>query len=176
MQKEKMTIRDIRYDLLRLIKGGTIGFLCCFILFLLFLPVSIGVFDERGSIITKLYIALIPLPFLIGIIIYAVHLYRFIKSFRRPYVIVDRLVGMEIKDHIEYKFRRCYQTYHLYFASYGEYQISRLSYRWSDLHSMTDDMIYFHSECGDEFYLVLSKPHIGKIMVAYNRNMFEFQE
>ena len=41
---------------------------------------------------------------------------------------------------------------------------------------MSDQMAYIYSECDDEFYLVLSKPNTGKIVLAYNTKMFELQE
>ena len=51
-----------------------------------------------------------------------------------------------------------------------------MNYSWSELYYMNDNLAYNNSECGDEFYLVLSKPHTGKIVLAYNTKMFELQE
>ena len=49
-----------------------------------------------------------------------------------------------------------------------------------DLHLPETDefdlFVYFHAECDDEFYLVLSKPHTGKILLAYPKKMFDLQQ
>lgn len=92
-------------------------------------------------------------------------------------IVIDRVVGMETKDYINRGALgpRYHQTYHLYFSSHGEYVIPYYNFSWSDLHAMNADMVYFHAECDDEFYLVLSKPHTGRILAAYNTRMFALE-
>ncbi len=47
------------------------------------------------------------------------------------------------------------------------------SYSWSTLFATLS--VYESSDYSDEFYLVLSKPHTGKILYAYNKKMFEME-
>ena len=60
----------------------------------------------------------------------------------------------------------------LNFSNYGVYMIPNLSYSWSSMQHLA---VYESSDYGDEFYLVLSKPHTGEILLAYNTKTFELQ-
>ncbi len=93
-------------------------------------------------------------------------------------VVKDTLIGMEEKDDTG-RNNRIRKIYHLYFSGYGEYVTfdREEHYAWSTvLGSMSGKGVYLASHCGDEFYLVLSKPHTGKILHVYNTNLFDFEE
>ncbi len=65
------------------------------------------------------------------------------------------------------------EIYHLTFSGYGEYVVPQENYSWSQNFSMTAKGVYNYSDYGDEFYLVLSKPNTGKILLVYNTKMFD---
>ena len=106
-----------------------------------------------------------------------VKVYRLYTVWKYPgHIVKDRLVGKYIRGHLQGGlFTRYYEACHLRFASYSKYKIPGENYSWSDLHCMNDKTVYSYAECGDEFYLVLSKPHTGKILLAYNAKMFDYQ-
>jgi len=66
--------------------------------------------------------------------------------------------------------------YRFQFARYGNYVVPEKNYTWSAAFSMDDRGVYNYAVHGDEFYLVLSKPHSGRILFAYNAKMFELEE
>jgi hypothetical protein len=41
---------------------------------------------------------------------------------------------------------------------------------------MESKWVYLHAECGEEFYLVVSKPHTGRVLLAYPAKMFTLQQ
>ncbi len=171
-----MTVRDIQYDLRSIIRGAGIFLLLCIVLFMLNLAFVIAMFSESVSLFAKMCVALLPLPFLVGMIACVAHLYRCVSSYKNPYIIVGQLVDMKIRGHLQHKFRGYYETYHLLFYRYGKYHVSGSRYEWSELYSMADNMVYRYSECDDEFYLVLSRTHTEKILMVYNTKMFHLQE
>ena len=71
-------------------------------------------------------------------------------------------------------YTRCF----LRFSGYGEYTAFTMSgdkslHPWSSLYPLSAEGEYFYASPGDEYYLVLSKPHSGKILMAYNKKLFE---
>ena len=67
------------------------------------------------------------------------------------------------------------KVYIFWFKKYGKYFVPLENYTWSKVYDLSADGVYNYSSCGDEFYLVLSKPYTGKILLAYNTKMFEFE-
>lgn len=175
MKKEILTLDNVQQDIQSLIKTKLLGMSISVLLFVvLFIP-FIAVVGMEGPLFFKLVIAFPPLLFLTEILVIVFNCIRLYNLLKNTDIIVrDRLVGMEEKDHRTK--RRFYTTYHLYFASYGMFKFPCENYSWSELYYMSDQMAYIYSECDDEFYLVLSKPHTGKIVLAYNTKMFELQE
>ena len=180
MQKELLTMEAIRYDLRRQIRIRIILAVVCAVFCALLTWCTVAVakdglkwYKSFFAIINTVFFASLPLVFLYGTIASVAEIRMFCSLSQRPGSIVkDRLVGKEVKDHlVRWKH---YETQHLYFSNYGEYAIPGMSYEWSDLYYMDSDTVYMHAECGDEFYLVLSKPHTGKILLAYNAKMFEY--
>ena len=179
MKKDVLTIQNIQSDLRRQLIGVVICTAICTIFFLVYFWLFLEVVrSEMETLLTKLGIALLPMVFLIIAIVCLKSIFEICSALYKPgRIVTDRVVGMETKDHINRGafLPRCDQSYHLRFASYGEYVIPRVNHSWSSLHVMDADMVYFHAECNDEFYLVLSKPYTGKILLAYNAKMFDYQ-
>lgn len=181
MQKEILTMEAIRYDLRKKIHANIIGGIVCAVFFALFVWCLVAVaidglkwYKPFFAIVNTLFFAIVPLLFLYGTIASMVEVRNLRSLNKRPGSIVkDRLVGKEVKEHL-YRWRY-YETYNLRFASYGEYAIPGMSHEWSDLYYMDSSTVYMHAECDDEFYLVLSKPHTGKILLAYNAKMFSYE-
>ena len=109
-------------------------------------------------------------------LIYPVCVYLVIKDawlvacgFRRkPYMAKDTLVssdggpsGLAYHD-----WRSHYCTLH--FNGYGDYRVPERNYRWSKEYAMTAKGVHNLAFEGDEYYLVLSRPHNGAILLAYN--------
>ena len=133
------------------------------------------VLDEREAWLVKLRIAAFTICFSLPTISSIVYVCRMCTVLSGPNRIVkDRLVGKQVKDHITRHYQ-CVESYHLRFASCGEYTILSANYQWNELYNMDVAGVYLHAGCGDEFYLVLSKPHTGKILLAYNTKMLDYQ-
>lgn len=176
MEKELLTIDDIRYDLRQrmrayydAVKGISVFLVICVFVFIAVLrtdePVLLKV--EAGILMMLL------LGTLLFVISKIVKLYAPLKN--GSCVVKDRLVGKYIKSDYR-RYRGVYDVHCLRFFGYGEYQIPAVNYTWSELHEMQGNIVYFHADCDDEFYLVLSKPHTGKILMAYNTKMFEYEQ
>ena len=89
-------------------------------------------------------------------------------------LVTDKLVNAESID--RYRGNNPIGRYRLHFAQYGQYLIPRKNYVWSETFSMSDQGVYNYSIPGDEFYLILSKPHSGRILFAYNKKMFDLEK
>ena len=181
MTKEILTVEEIRYDLRRQIRGGIIVAVVFAVFFALFAWLLVAVATDGSkwykpffAIVNTVFFSALPILFLTGMIICLVDVRNLHSLCQKPgYIVKDRLVGKEIKSHMVRW--RYYETCHLYFASYGEYAVSGESYSWSDLYAMDSSTAYMYADCDDEYYLVLSKPHTGKILLAYNAKMFDYQ-
>ncbi len=63
------------------------------------------------------------------------------------------------------------QAYYLYFSKDGKHRINYgTAYPLSREHSMSNDALYYESDYGDKFYLVICE---NKIIYAYNAKWFE---
>ena len=179
MEKDTLTFENIHSDLRHQLRGIVIGMVVCAVFFVLFFWLFLTVLNEPGAFLAILEDAIFLLMLLIIVIVCIKSIYEICSVLEKPgSIVTDRVVGMETKDHMHRGIfvPRCNQTYHLRFAGYGEYVIPQYNFSWSALHAMDADMVYFHAECDDEFYLVLSKPHTGKILLAYPKKMFVLQQ
>ena len=179
MEKDTLTMENIRSDLRHQLRGMVIITVLCAILFAFAFWLFLDVLDEPGGFFAKLRVAFMPIVLLVFVVLGSKSIYETCSVLKKPgSIVTDRVVGMETKDHINRGLfaPRCDQTYHLRFAGYGEYVIPYHNFRWSSLHAMDANMVYFHAECDDEFYLVLSKPHTGNILLAYPMKMFTLQQ
>ena len=158
MKKETLTISNIKVDLWNEIKSscGELIALTLFFVVLLIIVfwVPIVIYKILFGCLVLVAFCLVAKRFLVFI-----SLYRVLHN--TNCIVKDKLVGMEEKEHrSRYSY---YKTRHLYFSGYGDYKIPDENYKWSSTFAMNDISIYeYYSNCGDEFYLVLSKPHTGR--------------
>lgn len=176
MTKETLTIGAIRRELKIENKRLCTGLWVVSVLLLVFALLTVWMVKLSGLFIVMAFFfgawSLLFLLLLVNLITDIVKLKNILK--RRICVVKDTLIGMEEEDDIGRRYIR--KIYHLHFSGYGEYiTVDHLEhYAWSTvLGPMSGEGIYRTSHCGDEFYLVLSEPNTGKILGAYNTNLFD---
>ncbi|MBO5853078.1 MAG: hypothetical protein J6Q74_04635 [Clostridia bacterium] len=180
MKREKLTVENIKADLRKELKNGYIRLISTTLIFvaLVALIIRIGTekYIEASLVISQVFFCFAAALLLYVVIIQAIQVIRLHKIFyNTDYIVTDKLVGMEIEEHYNRVTMGVDVIYHLHFSSYGKYTIPLENYKWSEMFSMSNKGVYNYSECDDEFYLVLSKPHTGKILLAYNTKLFEMK-
>lgn len=171
MKRERLTIKNIKADLLNEIKGGFVEiaaltiFLLVLLVFAFFVPFSV-------LKICFVCIALVTAFLLAKLILELLQIYSALHN--SDCIVNDKLVGMEEEEKLT-RYGSIYIIHHLHFSSYGEYIIPNENYKWSSMFAMSAKGLYNYATCGDEFYLVLSKQHTGKILYVYNTKMFEMK-
>ena len=176
MEKDILTPEDIQYDLRYELRNHIISISVFLGLFFFLRWCFVFMAGENPPLLIVLPCAVILIGFFIVIIMLSIRIFWLCMALFRPHcVVMDRLGYKKIKAH----YRRFYSdvsvSYYLYFAERGKYSIPANNYRWSSLYAMDCSEAYFQAECGDEFYLVLSKPNTGKILLAYSTKMFDYQ-
>lgn len=182
MKKEQLTEENIKSDIKYQIKAIYKDvFLCLVILVLLiscyFKMKEFGIFD-------KLTLVFVILFFILIIILIVEIVYRYIILNKKIILVRDSLYDKYSKTHYRPGriHNRIYFTYHLRFYRNGKYQLPKIAskYRlpyainvWSENYCMSDERMYELSDCGDIFYLVLSRGKKGKVLLAYNGKMFD---
>lgn len=177
MQKEKLTLSHIRQDI-RSAKKEHIGYLVLYSVLLAFLS---GVFIVGFIVAPGEFFLEIPIVLIAdGVLIYKIVRHacdlatlssntpieeRIAQDTLVNATFVDRWTGNTPKG--RYRFR---------FARYGDHTVPTKNYTWSAAFSMSDEGVFNYAVNGDAFYLVLSKPHAGKILLAYNAKLFELEE
>lgn len=93
---------------------------------------------------------------------------------KKPFIVKDTLVSSEGSS---VRSSHSYRTYlcTLRFARYGEYSVPEKNHQWSKMYPLSCHGEYIYAMDGDEYYLVLSKLHSGKILLAYNDKLFELE-
>ena len=176
MKKEQLTLKNIKKDLKAKLKNTHISLVVFAVFFAVVLGIFLGIID-LGNLFF-MYQALygfLTVTLFVGMVIEIVSIIKLSSILKIKNTIVkDKLIGLEIKQHVNRT--RVYETYHLYFSGYGEYVITGDQYKWSSVYALSEEGTYRYCDCGDEFYLVLSKPHTGKILLVYNTKLFELQE
>lgn len=121
------------------------------------------------------WVMLLAIPFLLYVCIKEAWLIT--CGFRRkPYLVKDRLISSdEGRSYTSTRWRTFMSWGVLRFNGYGDYKVPDTNYPWSKEYPMTSDGVYHTSFDGDEFYLVLSKPHNGKILLAYPAKYFQLE-
>lgn len=175
MQKEKLTMDKIKADLSGVFKTNIGAIIISVVLFLLFLGVVLLANTLTPS---NFFIYLFAIPVLLLLLPVIMSVIKTIKLYKvlnnTQCIVKDKLIGKEIKEY--YTRHGLVKYYFFYFSGYGEYQVRGEYYKWSQNFNMWYDGLYRQSDCGDEFYLVLTKRHTGKILLVYNTQMFEMQE
>ncbi len=177
MQKEKLTMDKIKTDLNGYIKDSIGGIVFFFILSLFLLGITLIVFAVTFDYLVLLayffaILTAVVFAIALGGIVQTINLYKICNN--TSCIVKDELIGKEIKEY--YGSRARGKCYYFYFSSYGAYQVSGEYYKWSQNFNMRYDGLYRQSDCGDEFYLVLTKRNTGKILSVYNTQMFQMEE
>ncbi len=177
MQKEKLTLHHIQQDIRSSRKENYAYLVLYTVLFLVLLGTFIaGFITAPGEFIFELPLVIIGG----GVLLYKIFQHaRNIAPLRAAYPIreciaKDTLADAEFVD--RWKSNTYKGRYHFQFARYGDYIVPEKNYTWSSAFSMRDQGVYNYAVHGDEFYLVLSQPHSGKILFAYNTKMFELEK
>ena len=177
MQKEKLTPQHIRQD----IRSSKKEHIVYVILFSVLLTVVLGAFIAGFIVAPGEFFLEIPIVLIAGgTLIYKIVRHACdlaILSSNPPLsnrIATDRLVRSEHID--RWKANAPVGVYRLHFARYGICNVPKKNYTWSAAFSMRDQGVFNYAVDGDEFYLVLSKPHSGKILFAYNAKMFVLEE
>ena len=120
-----------------------------------------------------------PWPDWLWLLVYPILVYWCIKDAwlvacgfrRRPYMARDTLHASEGDRYFSRVSSRTYYCT-LHFNGYGDYKVPMNNYPWSKEYAMTTRGVHNTSFDGDEFYLVLSRPHSGKVLLAYPAKYF----
>ena len=178
MTKEKLTGEHIRQDLRVQIKAYCGEIIEFSLLYLVIVGVFILVMLKAPS--------LFLLALFLWLIGSCIVLYQIVIDARRliwlcrakntlPTPVCDTLVRSELVISYFARFGGN-GTHRLHFAHYGTYTIPEKNYTWSKTFSMGPMGVFNGAVDGDEFYLVLAKPHCGKILLAYNAKLFALEE
>lgn len=157
MIKEKLTAQRIVQDLKEKRKDtccNVVGFAVGFVLFLSVFLRSIHSKNTFDIYRVMLGVStLLMFLFLVAFVIETVTLSRAMKG--KSTVVKSIVVDMNT---IHWK----HHIYYLYFPKYGRCPMEAGQ--------------YYYTHIGDEFYLILSKPNRGKILLTYHTDMYEWEE
>lgn len=93
---------------------------------------------------------------------------------RKPYITKDTLISSEGGSYYSrHSWRTTWCTLH--FNGYGDYKVPDKNYPWSEQYAMSAQGVDNMAFEGGEYYLVLSRPHSGKILLAYNAELFRLE-
>ena len=124
-------------------------------------------------------VAIIFLPswitFAVNVVVYFCKALPYIKALAGPRVLaVDKLVGFAEEGGYFEGLKRWepgYFFFDLHFASYGRHTIpTSLMTRHTMLYNTS--VAFDSSQCGDEFFVVLTKPDSGKVLLTYSTKAF----
>lgn len=178
MEKEILSIKLIQYELRQRVRGSLIGAVIFLPLSLLLMWPTVKAIIAMDFYYRILLLLVFPVCFFILAISLLCDAYRSHSLVENPQQVLvkDRLVDMKREEITCGRTRPHGIFWHLYFENYGEYVIGEEEYLWSDLYwRYKAEDVYCSSAIGDEFYLVLSKPHKGRVNYIYNTKLFEFQ-
>lgn len=95
-------------------------------------------------------------------------------------IVEDWLV--DIREDIEYRHRGHDRPYYEFcFAKGSKYRLypdvyGDNNYKWSKMYAMSNQGIYNYSQIDDDFYLVFSNEKKNKLLLIYNKKLFELKE
>lgn len=177
MQKEKLTLQHIQKD----VNSGKKEHIIRAILFSLLLIALVFSFIFGFRMAPADFLDELPLVLIGGgILLYRIihHVLYITVRYRSASlpdrIVKDTLINAEYID--RYQLSLFPRRYLFHFARCGKYIVPEKNYTWSAAFSMSDEGVFNYAVNGDAFYLVLSKPHAGKILCAYNAKLFELEE
>lgn len=170
--KEKLTMVNIRSDLRKKLWKSWVGLACC-VLLLAWIVYSITLAPEvlfAGNFWLALFLVVILL------VCSVLSVWRACGGFRHHlWIVTDKLISVDGSEEMSMQTYTKHFHCTLRFARYGNYHVPQKNHRWSQLYPLSCQGEYYHAAIGDEYYLVLSKPHSGKILLAYNAKLFELE-
>ena len=178
--KETLTRDNIRRDLRRKLWKSLLWLALAVLLLvaLVYLIAANPVFlisTVNGRLDLPGWVYAVVIPVLLGFTVWQTWLV--ICGFRHKlYIVKDVLISSEEERYVHvrtYLPRTCVT---LHFSGYGDYEVPEKNYPWSKEYPMTAEGVYRTSFDGDEYYLVLSRPHSGKILLAYPAKYFTMEE
>lgn len=184
MVKEKLTIGNIKSDLKyarkqnysNLVAGAILlVFTVSFAYWFFHIIKSMDYYEFKAYALVACFVLLSFLIIFVSIIYIRsiVKICRILKGDIR--IVKAKLVGKHFKERVQ-RYQGVVKYYYLYFSEYDEYIIPKENYKWSSEYPLGDAGVYYTSDYGDEFYLVLFKEHVGGILLLYNTKMFELKE
>ena len=177
MLKEKLSLVNIKIDLLARLKYYYSNLLAYILCFLTLLAFFIWVNCSSADVIYKVLFAVFPLLVLPTTVSQIVDIIRLHGVLRRPLTVVkDKLTYKEERRFLKNYHGRNEGYFRLHFSGFGAYlPLAVEHYSWSSLFPKEAKTVYEDADQGDEYYLVLSKPHTGEILFIYNTKLFEIQ-
>lgn len=174
--KEKLTLKNIRSDLWKKLRkwwAFLVVFVGCFIglcYVVVIDPAFLFRAEGRFGLPGWVYV-LILYPVCIGMC--ACSVWRLYGGLRlKDRIVTDRLISAESDSWVSANLYHNRDSCTLHFARFGDYDVPEKNHTWSKQYNLSCMGEYYHASEGDEYYLVLSKPHNGKILLAYNTKMF----
>ena len=179
--KETLTYANIRRDLRRRLWRSWLSLIVCLSAMVGFIwafhQVPRLLFESSsGRYHMPGWVMLLFMPYVLYVVIREAWLVS--CGFRRkPFIVKDKLASSEGDDSM-YAMHHSYRTSWciLHFNCYGDYDVPEKNYSWSKENATTAKGIYNLAFEGGEYYLVLSKPHNGKILLVYNTELFELED
>lgn len=176
-KRELLTDELIKKDLKNFIKSRLSASIVNLILAILigWLIAELFFSGQTDAIIMAL--AFIPLWIfsIVNVVVYFCKAYPYMKALATPLVIAtDKLVGFnEEGGYFQglVRWEPGYFFFDMYFASYGRFTIpTSLTARQTMLYDT--NVTFDSSQCGDEFFVVLTKPDSGRVLLTYNTKTF----
>lgn len=128
------------------------------------------------KMLTAIIVIIIVLIFLIASLMKSLRVYNAVKN-NSLQIITDKLANVQTKrfpnNPLNWRYQR-YSRCFFRFEKTGEWLVKTKNYQWSENYSMDDISLKERSEIGDEFYVVVDAK--GKILIAYNKKLFELKE
>lgn len=169
MEKEILTFEKIKKDLMEQRKDMYIGI--AGLLLTVPLPIFLFITSINAGVLAVVFTSLLVLFWVAGIVWLAVDVVTRSKVLKdKKHIVIDEVTGTEEKSHdravparsedgiITTRFR-----YIIHFSDFGEY-------------TTPDKALFDSCCCNDKFYLVLSKPHTGSILLAYNTKRYTLED
>lgn len=158
MERELLTFAKIKKDLIAQQKTLYEGFGVVFLLLPLFLWLLVDCI--KAGVVLPVVIASLYVLLVVGVLVWiAIDIVTRSKVLKdKKHIVIDEVTG--VQEHTDYdRVTLARFSYTIHFSDFGEY-------------TTRDKSLFDSCKCNDKFYLVLSKPHTGKILFAYNTKRY----
>ncbi len=169
MQKEQVTISQIKKDLIQYLNQEILAIIIGFPLLWLIAAISNIAMKALFSISNRLFVVLTLILILCEILSIIYTLIMYIKIKKTKFILKnDTLIQKRDFKNGGTKWHS-YRPYRLFFSN-NHFDIpAQVHYKWSNIYSMNEKEIFNTSNIGDDFTLVEFNK---KIMAIYNHNFF----